>query len=1679
MESYRQALAVTGQNLANIDTDGYKRREASLDEISGGKGGITSVGKETGLGVRVTSIRRSFDEFLLNKARSANASAVSKETFYQNVKALEDIILPGESNIGTQINRFFSGLQEISTTPSDMAARAVALEQGRALANSFQELSVLTRNMSSDFEKFAKQEVQDLNIFTSELANLNQQIAAMGSNATNSILDSRDALIDKISGIVGVTVELSSAGSAKLTLGSTGQGPTIVDGIDQNNLSVAVAEERLAFSVVKGASAFLTSQVTSGSLHGIGDSYRTTEAVMDEIDNLAFVMVRDMNAIHKEGIDLDGEAGTLLFRALDVNVRANPTNFGDAIAEPEIIDHGALSTDKVVFTYDAEKQIWNGRSESGALVASGRSSVSLSGLNLSFFGNPVNLDQIILDPISGSASGVNFALSRGEDFAAASPILISADVTNAGDAFLSMTQNSSQKPSGLSSITKFHNGLSAVSSSQFIDSGAVAVIPANVSSIDLISLSRQSSIQFNVAEADISGVTSMSFDITSTDNNGNPTSKTINFDLDPSSFKDGGAGWGDIEEIASLLNQGAITGTVAGTGQILNFSDIGAYASGLGENMTVSLSLDDFTGASISLGSGRTSDAVVLARIDAASDIQILTREGRHLAGTIAGTDNSEKWFTQIGTSQSFFKGAEYRSEYLNLSGDESYIGVNVDSTFSATDALVETVDNSVLKLSEVATPVLGEVNLVKLSTLDGKIIEFGARATAATDGNSTTALKAAFDELSDKKGFRASIDALNNLHFAHADGVDFSVQKSTSSYKGVEIFGHSTVDDGAARVLALRTSDSKVELQGSSDSNTTSVVLADLATQFRTLDETGRRGFKLVEMKDVNGDTTSLQFYRIDGSDFTAQSTSDDLTHDGGSNGSPVQFLPTIDAEVNIQNKVGGDGLEIGDIVSVALTNGSQSISVNEVEVTAAGVVQDVYNAFLAKSETQGYSFAINGSNDQLTVKRADGENFSIRINALDKSGDSADIMQLDLNGGGNNITTDTTGEYQETTGGNADSAKVNISAFTVLADNLAENITTGGGLLTSTAVTSTNASLLSANQNKTSVTFSSIEGIDTNEGSPDGFSASARTVNYKVRVGPLDVTLGPSDVNGSRGEDVARAAIDSLRSGAPTPAITGLVSKKTEISFSLSDVSLTTSQIHNAFKKVVNHQGANYTFVSDGSNISVSGGPENVMSLSFAGTTVSGFSKSPPADGKEVVISFEDNLYTLKMSDGEVTVSGGEHDRLNAYFDADMKLQISSKTGSLSKSVFEIVPDSTIFGNFEAARDFGLVDGFTTPTTYFSNQPWIGINFKSGGNAAEGGEIIQVDLVGASSTENLSFSTTALSPNDDDEIITQIKNAFDALADKKGYSISLSDDVLWFTRYDGSNFSFEMTEGGTVGSNAISLEASLWPAAKSDLTSGVATSTTTIGSAYDATDFELFLEGDKITANSSGNVLAPEFVVEAKSLAGQRLTLTDLPDEELIIAIGDAGARRISMQYDLLPENTAKIVQEITVKILDEDAGTIEFFDKSTGTSIASRTLDEENKTSALNFDVELEGILKSGDKFHLESNLTGVGDSRAMQDLVSLRTAEDRGDGRGGFQRLFANTVSKLGATVQSGKMSAEASSAISDASAEAESSYTGVNLDAEASNLIQQQQAYQASARILQTARELFDTLLSSI
>ena len=94
LQAYRQSLAVTGQNIANVNTEGFKKREVGLEEVTGAGGGVTEISDQSGLGVRVESIRRAFDEFLIDKARQAGSIFQKANSFSREVSDLENLLLP-------------------------------------------------------------------------------------------------------------------------------------------------------------------------------------------------------------------------------------------------------------------------------------------------------------------------------------------------------------------------------------------------------------------------------------------------------------------------------------------------------------------------------------------------------------------------------------------------------------------------------------------------------------------------------------------------------------------------------------------------------------------------------------------------------------------------------------------------------------------------------------------------------------------------------------------------------------------------------------------------------------------------------------------------------------------------------------------------------------------------------------------------------------------------------------------------------------------------------------------------------------------------------------------------------------------------------------------------------------------------------------------------------------------------------------------------------------------------------------------------------------------------------------------------------------------------------------------------------------------------------------------------
>ena len=50
VNAQRNALNVTGQNIANVNTEGYRRRDASMLEVSGAQSDLASKSAQIGLG---------------------------------------------------------------------------------------------------------------------------------------------------------------------------------------------------------------------------------------------------------------------------------------------------------------------------------------------------------------------------------------------------------------------------------------------------------------------------------------------------------------------------------------------------------------------------------------------------------------------------------------------------------------------------------------------------------------------------------------------------------------------------------------------------------------------------------------------------------------------------------------------------------------------------------------------------------------------------------------------------------------------------------------------------------------------------------------------------------------------------------------------------------------------------------------------------------------------------------------------------------------------------------------------------------------------------------------------------------------------------------------------------------------------------------------------------------------------------------------------------------------------------------------------------------------------------------------------------------------------------------------------------------------------------------------------
>jgi flagellar hook-associated protein 1 len=123
-----------------------------------------------------------------------------------------------------------------------------------------------------------------------------------------------------------------------------------------------------------------------------------------------------------------------------------------------------------------------------------------------------------------------------------------------------------------------------------------------------------------------------------------------------------------------------------------------------------------------------------------------------------------------------------------------------------------------------------------------------------------------------------------------------------------------------------------------------------------------------------------------------------------------------------------------------------------------------------------------------------------------------------------------------------------------------------------------------------------------------------------------------------------------------------------------------------------------------------------------------------------------------------------------------------------------------------------------------------------------------------------------------------------------------------------------------------------------------------------------------------------------------------------------------------------------------------------------------------------LQLSGAPKAGDTMQVVATANPAGDNRNARAMQALGDASNV-DGAKVIDR-YADLVGEVGTRAQSAKATGDMSQRLYDDAESARTSVSGVNLDEEAARMLEYQQAYQAAAKVISTANQMFQSLLQS-
>jgi flagellar hook-associated protein FlgK len=200
---------------------------------------------------------------------------------------------------------------------------------------------------------------------------------------------------------------------------------------------------------------------------------------------------------------------------------------------------------------------------------------------------------------------------------------------------------------------------------------------------------------------------------------------------------------------------------------------------------------------------------------------------------------------------------------------------------------------------------------------------------------------------------------------------------------------------------------------------------------------------------------------------------------------------------------------------------------------------------------------------------------------------------------------------------------------------------------------------------------------------------------------------------------------------------------------------------------------------------------------------------------------------------------------------------------------------------------------------------------------------------------------------------------------------------------------------------------------------------------------------------------------------------------EDLLVFTTGpDAGAGfALNATYTVGEFNAVEALRAEPFEVVFTSPTQYQILDLNTGTVVANRRYDPAEGIAYRGVVLELSGNPMNGDRFRVDGNQDGIGNNGNALRYAELQNKKVMGGGAGAtLADAYGAALNAVGNTAFQASVAKTAFEVVRDQAVQARDRVSGVSLDEEAADLIRYQQAYQASAKVIQTANVLFDAIL---